>query len=101
MKALNLDIFRQNLSEIRQAKRLSAKELAIKANLKQQKRINDIEEGRGSPSLDEVYSICKVLQISIDDMLNKSIKIKFEFEERNNKGFFENLGKSKLPKTYA
>ena len=62
--------FRHNLRNARTAMGITAKELSEQAGLKQQKRILDIEEGRGSPSLDEVHSICLVLQQPIDEMLN-------------------------------
>jgi len=62
-------IFRRNLSRIRAAKGISARELSDTCKLKQMKRIHDIEEGRGQPSLDEVCIICKELGFGLDQML--------------------------------
>lgn len=58
---------------------LSAKDLSIKAGLRQQKRISDIEDGRGKPTLEEVYSICAVLDKPIDGMLKSDIAITVTF----------------------
>lgn len=72
--------FRRNLAVVRKSKEFSSKELSRLAELKQFKRINDIEEGRGMPSIDEIYSICKVLNVSMDDMIEKTIYVKYEWK---------------------
>ncbi|MDX1630109.1 MAG: helix-turn-helix transcriptional regulator [Fulvivirga sp.] len=61
--------FRQNLKKIRSAEGITAKELSEKAGLRQKKRIADIEDGRGKPTLDEVIAICEVLNEKLDNML--------------------------------
>jgi len=72
-------IFRKNIVKVRAVRGWSARELSEKAKLKQQKRILDIEEGRGTPSLEEVCSICKTLGYSIDEMLYKEATITVNF----------------------
>ncbi len=79
---IDYSIFRKNVFKIRLSQGLSGRELSERANLKQKKRINDIEEERGTPSLGEVYSICKTLGYSIDDMLNKKAEIIITFKKQ-------------------
>lgn len=64
-------IFIRNLKIVRSARIMTAAELSERSDLRQLKRISDIEDGRGAPTLEEVKSICKVLDCSIDDMLYK------------------------------
>lgn len=73
--AIDYDIFRNNLKKARYIKELSAKDLSIKAGLRQQKRISDIEDGRGRPTLEEVFAICEILEQPIDGMLKSEMKI--------------------------
>ena len=70
MFTVDFEKFRHNLKNARSVKGLSAKELSKEAGLRQLKRISDIEDGRGSPSIDEVHSICVVLGQPIDEMLH-------------------------------
>lgn len=70
MPGIDFEKFRYNLKKARYISEMSAKELSIAAGLKQHKRILDIEEGRGKPSLEEVISICNILQQPIDNMLH-------------------------------
>lgn len=70
MFEVDFNKFRRNLKNARSVSGFTAKELSEQAGLKQQKRISDIEEGRGSPSLDEIHSICVVLRQPMDEMLN-------------------------------
>lgn len=72
--------FRKNLILARKVKDISAKDLSIAAGLKQQKRILDIEEGRGKPSLEEVRAICLVLHQPIDNMLDNEARIKLDWQ---------------------
>ena len=84
--SFDLSLFRKNLLIVRLAKGLGSKELAVKAGLKAMKRIYDLEEGRGTPSLDEIFSICQVLNVSMDDMLMKEAKVSLSFEFPIEKG---------------
>jgi transcriptional regulator with XRE-family HTH domain len=76
---IDYKIFRQNLVKLRAVRGMSAKDLSIEAGLRQPKRILDIEEGRGAPSLDEVCAICKVLGYKIDEMLYVDAKVTVDF----------------------
>lgn len=80
MPGIDYNIFRNNLKKARYLMELSGKELSIKAGLRQQKRIADIEEGRGKPTLEEVFAICEVVGQPIDGMLKKDIAITIGFE---------------------
>lgn len=73
-------IFRRNVTKVRAVRGISARELSEQANLRNGKRASDIEDGRGSPSLEEVCAICKVLGYSIDEMLYKEAKFTVNFE---------------------
>lgn len=79
MPDIDLEIFRKNLKKARYLMELSGKDLSQLAGLKQHKRIADIEEGRGKPTLEEVYSICSVLKQPIDKMMNCEAKIVIEY----------------------
>lgn len=79
MSEIDFAIFRNNLKKARYLMEMSAKELSQKAGLRQLKRVADIEEGRGKPTLEEVYSLCEVLGQPIDDMLKKEGKMKIEY----------------------
>lgn len=69
-----------NLRTIRACKGLSAKRLSELCKLKQIKRISDIEEGRGKPSIEEIISICKILEVKIDDMINNEVIASFSWK---------------------
>jgi len=75
MHEIDFAIFRKNLKILRRAYDLSAKELSEKSGMKQIKRISDLEDGRGSPSIEEIYSICHVLGISIDKIMFHELRI--------------------------
>lgn len=72
--------FRINLKLARYIKEMTAKELSVAADLKQQKRVADIEEGRGKPSLEEVRILCNILGQPIDHMLNNTAEMKLEWK---------------------
>lgn len=72
------DKFRRNLRVLRASIDVSAVELSEKIKLKNGKRCVDLEYGRGNPSTQELLSIAKHFNVSIDDLLFKECKIKFE-----------------------
>jgi transcriptional regulator with XRE-family HTH domain len=76
---IDYNIFRSNLKKARYLKEMTAVELSKAAKLRQAKRVSDIEDGRGHPTLDEVYSICHVLEQPIDFMLTREAKILITF----------------------
>lgn len=79
MPEIDYTIFRNNLKKARYIMELTGKDLSLAAGLRQQKRISDIEEGRGKPSLEEVYNICDVLQQPIDKMIKCEAKIVIQY----------------------
>jgi len=72
--------FINNIRKIRTCEGITANELSKKCELKQMKRIADIEDGRGKPSIDEVVMICKELGFKIDDMINGEVTITYQWE---------------------
>jgi transcriptional regulator with XRE-family HTH domain len=78
-KKVDYLIFRNNITKIRSSKGWTAKDLSEKAELRQLKRISDIEDGRGSPNLEEVCSICRVLGYPIDKMLYHEANVTITF----------------------
>ncbi len=72
--------FAQNLSIVRRARGLSAKELSEQCKLKSLKRISDIEELKGDPKLDEVVKICIALSVEVNPMLCQSAKVNINFQ---------------------
>jgi len=77
MKESDLTLFRTNIIRVRAFRGLTSRELSERAELRQLKRVSDIEEGRGKPTLEEVMAICRVLEVSIDEMLYRQPKIQF------------------------
>jgi transcriptional regulator with XRE-family HTH domain len=75
MPGIDFAIFRNNLKTLRAAHGISAKDLSVQAGMRQQKRISDIEEGKGSPSLDEIYSVSLIFKTSLDQLLFHELKI--------------------------
>ena len=82
MSEIDLEKFRINLRLARIVSDYSAKELSSIAGLRQQKRIADIEEGRGKPSLNEVSAICLALGQPMDYMLNNEAEIKIKWKHQ-------------------
>jgi DNA-binding XRE family transcriptional regulator len=81
-----LDKFRENLKTVRIARGFSGADLGDCANLSPKtKRVHDIEEGRGAPTLAEVIALCETLEVPIDAMLkhNAEATIIFTNEEGN------------------
>lgn len=83
MPGIDFDIFRENLRIIRKVREKTSKELSIDLNMKQMKRISDIEEGRGKPSLEEIHAISNYFGYPIDDMLNKKAIVTIGFNCEN------------------
>lgn len=69
--SFKFDKFRRNLRIVRTCKGLSQTELSSKCELKQVKRVADIEGGRGLPTIREIINLCKILEVKIDDMLHR------------------------------
>lgn len=82
-KKLDFTLFRENLVKARATRNISGRDLARKAGLRQIKRVHDIEAAKGSPTIDEVASLCKVLNYSMDDMIFKKSEISLVFKESN------------------
>lgn len=76
---IDFEIFRQNLRTIRDARGKTSKELSIDLKLRQQKRISDIEEGRGKPTLEEINTICNYFGYPIDDMIKRKAIVTIGF----------------------
>lgn len=82
MQARDFEKFRYNLKKARYITEMSSKDLSIAAGLKQHKRIADIEDGRGKPTLEEVIAICNILQQPIDNMLNNECEMCLNWKYR-------------------
>lgn len=78
MQRVEFEILRNNLRTLRKLHDLTAKDLSTKAGLRQVKRVSDIEDGGGAPSLDEVYSLSIALNVNLCDLLFKELKMKVE-----------------------
>lgn len=79
MSASDFELFRKNLKNTRSASGITGSELSNALGFARQKRIADIEEGKGRPSLEEVSKICKHFNVSIDDMLYRTAQVTIEF----------------------
>lgn len=69
---------RRNLRLLRAHAGCSAQALGKEVGFKKYYRINDLEEGRGIPKLEEIEILAKYFNISIDDLLYKKGRIIFE-----------------------
>lgn len=76
-------LFRVNLRKVRGAKGLTGKQVSVDCELSTHKWVNDIEEGKGIPSLKEVCVICKYLHQDINDMLFHEISIEIKFTNQD------------------
>jgi transcriptional regulator with XRE-family HTH domain len=70
-----LENFKHNLRLLRASKSISGVELSQELNMPI-KRINDLEEGRLPPKLDDLIKICSFYNISFDDILVRKITLK-------------------------
>ncbi len=77
-KGKELDMSIKNIRFIRRAKGISCSELSKMAGLRQTHRISDIEDGSGRINIDELNAVCKVLQVSIHDIIEKEAVITFK-----------------------
>jgi len=71
--------FFKNMLIVRSSKGLSQRESSKMADLKNLSRWETLESGRGTPTIFEIISICKLLDQPIDSMLNKECKVTIEF----------------------
>jgi len=79
MSAIDFDIFRENLRTLRKTTDKTSKELSEDLGMRQMKRVSDIEEGRGRPTLEEINATCTYFEVSIDDMIRRKAVHKIVF----------------------
>lgn len=81
MQRFNTDIFRHNLKQARLVSGFGQKELAKEAKLRNLKRVGDIEDGSGDPTIDEMYSLSLALDQPFDKMLTMkaTVVVKWDF----------------------
>lgn len=60
---------------------ITSKDLSDALGMKQQKRVSDIEEGRGLPTLEEINAAAVYFKVSIDDILKRRAHLKVEFTD--------------------
>jgi len=75
---MDTQYFRRNLKILRNVHDISSKDLSQKIGLRQLKRISDLEDGKGSPSLDEVHLISRHFGVPLDKLLYKDLKVIIE-----------------------
>lgn len=74
------DIFRHNLKQARLISGYGQRELSKEAKLRNLKRVGDLEDGSGDPTIDEMYALSIVLNQPFDKMLTKKAKVTIEWE---------------------
>ncbi len=72
-------IFRDNIYKMRTVLGKSQRELSAELNLKNEKRISDIEYGLSIPRSEELIKISEYFGVTIDDILNKQVTINYTF----------------------
>lgn len=70
--------FRTNLRILRSVSGLPASDASKLIGLQTSWRCVNLEYGKANPNMDEIMLISNHYKVSIDDLLNKSIKIVFE-----------------------
>lgn len=70
--------FYRNLRILHGSSNLSGTDLAKKLGLKNGARFLALQYGRGNPTIEELIAICNHFKISLDDIMSKEAKIKFE-----------------------
>ena len=63
-------IFSKNLKEARKQKFLSQKQVAIMLNVVESCYAN-WEQGRTEPNIDMLRKLCKILEVSADELINE------------------------------
>lgn len=71
-------IFRSNLRKLRASLGKTGAELSAELKMPA-KRINDLEEGRCRPKLDEVCALAKLFQCSIDNLIYSDVQMSVKF----------------------
>lgn len=79
---INFDIFRENIKKARIIKEWTADAVSEGAGLKQKKRVSDIELGRGTPSIEEIHSICSFLKQDVSQMLYQESEMVLTFKPK-------------------
>ncbi len=78
MKTYNMfTTFRKNLPIIRSYRGLTAEGLGLLIGMRP-KRISDFETGRMPPKMEEVFKLSKALEVTVGELMAKTIKITFE-----------------------
>lgn len=75
------ETFKYNLKLLRASSGLSGKELSIELDMSV-KRINDLEEGRMPPNLEDLIKIVGYFKISFDDLLMTRIQLKLYTDDQ-------------------
>lgn len=70
-------IFRQNILMLRASKNVTQHQLSEILNIRP-KRIEDYEIGRCHPSFDEIRTISKYFEVTLDQLLYKKATVTFE-----------------------
>lgn len=80
MEEIDFKTFRKNLPKIRAVRGFrSANELSKACGFKAVKRVADFEtEGRGTPTLNELFALSSILQVPMDTLLFKEIELSFK-----------------------
>ena len=77
----------ENLKKIRKENNLSQEQLAEKLSVSRQS-VSKWESGQAYPEMDKVLQLCKLFNISVDDLLNQDVS-----ELNNNKAVKTNINK--------
>ena len=76
--------FSDNLKKLRKEKNMSQEELAEKLNVSRQS-VSKWEMGSAYPEMDKILDLCKLFDVTIDELLNENIDaVKEEKETKNN-----------------
>lgn len=77
----------ENLKKIRKENNLSQEQLAEKLSVSRQS-VSKWESGQAYPEMDKVLQLCKLFNVSVDDLLNQDVS-----ELNNNKAVKSNINK--------
>ena len=74
----NSKLIGENIKKLRKAKKITASKMA-ELLFYETKSINKWEQGRGLPSVEQLIPICKILNVSIDDILYPKAKFIYDY----------------------
>jgi transcriptional regulator with XRE-family HTH domain len=80
MEKIDFTNFKRNIRNLRLSRDLAANELSKLAGFPLVRRVTDLENAIANPKLEEIVTLAKIFEVSIDDLLFKETVISVTFD---------------------